>query len=336
MRALVTGSSGFIGGRLAARLARQGHDVVCLVRRTSRTSGLDGLPVKLAIGELRDPASLEAAVAGCDVVFHLAGIVQAVDDREFEAANAEGTRHLVEACLRSAPGLARFVLVSSIAAGGPSGPDRPATEADESRPVSAYGRSKLLAERIVLESAGRLPVTIIRPPNVIGPGSKELERAIRLVRKRIIPAIGDERPRTSLVDVDDLVEALGLAAMNVRSIGQTYYVTDGRAYAWPELVAAVADELGTGRLRVRVPYGAQVAVAALAESAARLTGRAPALTREIVRSGREYFWIYDGSKIIHELGFRPRFPMRDSVRRAVETARAARRGAAPGPRAAGR
>ena len=322
MKALVTGASGFIGGRLAAALAGRGHDVVCLVRRTSRVSSLEALPVRLAVGELRDPASLEAAVAGRDVVFHAAGLVQALDDREFEAANAQGTRRLVEACRRAAPGLSRFVLVSSIAAGGPGGPDRPLDETDEPRPVSAYGRSKLAAERAVLEAGGAMPATIIRPPNVLGPGSRELERIFGLLRRRIVPAIGDERPRTSLIDIDDLIEALLLAAVEPRAAGRTYYVTDGRAYAWPEIMAAAAEELGLGRLRLPVPYPAQLAAAGLSEAAARLTGRPPALTREIVRSGREHFWIYDGSRICRELGFRPRFGMRDSVRRLVAESRA--------------
>ena len=324
MKALVTGSSGFIGGRLAAALARAGHDVVCLVRRTSRTAGLAGLPVRLAVGDLDDPASLEAALAGRDTVFHVAGVVQATGEGAFEAANALGTRRLVEACLRAAPGLARFVLVSSIAAGGPSGPDRPGVETDEPRPVSAYGRSKLAAERAVLEASDRLPVVIIRPPNVIGPGSKELESVLGLLRRGIVPAVGDRKPRTSLVDVDDLVDALVLAAADPRAVGRTYYVTDGRAYAWPEIVAAAADELGLGRFRLRIPYGAQLAAAALAESAARLTRRPPALTREIVRAGRKHFWLYDGSRIVGELGFRPRYAMRDSIRRTVGAAAAGR------------
>ncbi len=340
MKALVTGSSGFIGARLAAALARRGDDVVCLVRRTSRISGLAGLPVRLAVGELGDAASLEAAVAGRDVVFHLAGVIQAVDDLAFDAANVQGTRHLVEACRRAAPDLARFVLVSSIAAGGPGGPERAVDEADEPRPVSAYGRSKLAAERVLIEAAGRPPATIVRPPNVIGPGSKELERVLGLVRRGLLPSIGDDRPRTSLVDVDDLVEALLLAATESRAVGRTYYVTDGGAYAWPELVAAAAAELGLGRFRLPVPYRVQLAAAALSESAARLTGRPPALTREIVRSGRNDFWIYDGSRIVRELGFKPRFAMRDSVRRAVEAKRARRRAsdgtARPGRGPAGR
>ena len=317
MKALVTGASGFIGRRLAATLARRGHDVACLVRKTSRTAGLEGLPLELVVGDLGDPGSLDAAVAGRNWVFHLAGVVQAADGPAFEAVNVQGTRNLVEACLRSAPGLGRFVFVSSIAAAGPSGPDRPATEADEPRPVSAYGRSKLDAERAVLRASGRMPATIIRPPNVLGPGSKELGRAIRVVRMRLVPEIGDDRPRTSLVDVDDLVEALVLAASNVRSIGQTYYVTDGRAYAWPEITAALTGELGLGRIRIGIPFRAQLLAARLSEASARLAGRTPALTRDIVRAGRDHFWIYDGSKIVRELGFRPRSTMRDSVRRAV-------------------
>ncbi len=324
MKALITGASGFIGGRLASALADRGHDVACLVRRTSRTAGLERPDIRRVVGDLRDQASLEAAVAGRDRVFHLAGIIQAVGWTAFEDANVGGTRRLIDACLREAPGLERFVYVSSIAAAGPSEAGRPGRESDVPRPVTDYGRSKLAAEGVVREAAGSLPVTIVRPPNVLGPGSNELERAIALLRKRIFPVVGDGRPRTSLIDVDDLVEALILVAGDPRSVGQTYYVTDGRAYAWPEITAALAEELGLGRLRVRVPRGAQAAAAALAEAAARLTGKPPVLTRDIVRAARDRFWIYDGSRIERELEFRARRTMRDSVRGAVAAAAAAR------------
>jgi dihydroflavonol-4-reductase len=325
MRALVTGASGFIGRRLVMELARRGHETACLVRPTSRTAPLRDLPVEFALGNLGDPDSLARAVEGRDYVFHLAGVIQAVDGPAFETANVGGTRNLVDACLRAAPGVKRFVYVSSIAAAGPSPPGRALKEEDEPRPVSAYGRSKLAAERIVLEAGARMPVTIVRPPNVFGPGSKELDQAIGLLRIRLVPAFGDGGPRTSLIDVDDLVEALLLAAEDPRSVGQTYFVTDGRAYAWPEITAAVAEELGVGRFKVKVPFAVQMLAARLAETAARLGRRPPLLTREIVRSGRDYSWIYDGSKIERDLGFRPKYGLRESVRRAVDAARPAAR-----------
>ena len=259
----MTGASGFIGRRLAAELVRRGDDVACLVRPESRTAPLRDLSVTLVPGDFGDPDSLVAAASGRDRVFHVAGLVQAAGEAAFETANAAGTRHLVEACLRAVPVPGRFVLVSSVAAAGPSGPDRPRVETDPPRPVSAYGRSKLAAEEAVRAAAARLPAAIVRPPNVLGPGSKEIEAAIGLLRLRLSPSVGDARPRTSLVDVDDLVEALILASEHPLAVGRTYFVTDGGAYAWPEIVEALADEAGVGRFRIRVPYGLQLAAAGL-------------------------------------------------------------------------
>jgi nucleoside-diphosphate-sugar epimerase len=111
-------------------------------------------------------------------------------------------------------------------------------------------------------------------------------------------------------------------------VGQTYFVTDGRAYAWPEITAAVAEELGIERFTVTVPFAAQLLAAWLAETTAHLGRKPPLLTREIVRAARDHFWIYDGSKIERELGFHPRYGLRESIRRAVEESRLGRRGRA--------
>jgi nucleoside-diphosphate-sugar epimerase len=284
--------------------------------------------VSLVVGDLRDPSTLNRAVKGADVVFHLAAVISAPGWEAFEAANVLGTRNLVEACLAAAPGLRRFVYVSSIAAAGPSPEGRALTEEDRPRPVSNYGRSKLEAEALVLAAGDRLPVIILRPPNVLGPGQPELEEAVKLIRRRIAPSLGNGRPQTSLVDVADLVRAMVLAAEDPRGVGRTYFVTDGRAYAWREVVGAVREELGLRGPVLPVPYPVQIAAAWLSEKAALLGGRSPRLTREIVRSGKRYSWIYDGSRIERELGFRTERDMRDSVRRAVGAMRdgARRRG----------
>jgi dihydroflavonol-4-reductase len=321
VKALVTGASGFIGRGDAISQASRGDEVSCLVRPTSDTRPLQGLPLEFVQGDLSRPDSLARAVEGKNWIFHLAGIIQAVDEPAFEAVNTLGTRNLVQACLQASPRPERFVFVSTIAAAGPNPPGNPLSEADEPRPVSAYGRSKLAAERIVLGAATAMAVTVIRPPNVLGPGSRELGEAVRLLRKGLFPAFGHGRQRTSLIDVDDLVAALILAAESLASAGQTYFVTDGRSYSWPEVAAAVAEEFGGRRFIIKVPFGAQLLAARLAEAAARLTGRPPRLTREIVRAARDHSWVYDGSKIERELGFRPNFDLRGSVRRAAEEIR---------------
>jgi nucleoside-diphosphate-sugar epimerase len=328
VKALVTGASGFIGRRLAAALARRGDEVVCLVRPTSDVRPLRALPIELVRGDLGLPDSLDRVVDGADRVFHLAGAIQAVDEAAFEAANVRGTRNLVEACLRSPSRPGRFVFVSSIAAAGPNPPGRPLTEADEPRPVSAYGRSKLAAERFVLEAGTGMPVTVVRPPNVLGPGSKEIEAAGRLLRRGLMPSFKGAAPRTSLIDVDDLAAALILAAESPRSAGQTYFVTDGRDYAWSEVAAAVAEEFGRPRFCVKVPFGVQLLAARLEEAAARRSGRPPRLTREIVRASRDHSWVCDGSKIERELGFRAKYGLRESARRAAEELRSTEKGRA--------
>ncbi len=318
MKALITGASGFIGGHLAERLCRRGYDVFCLVRKTSLVSHLRHLPAELVNGDLTDAASLCSAVRGIDYVFHLAGIITSLDRREYEAVNVQGTRNLVRAVLQEAPGLKRFVFVSSISAAGPSPADRALSEMDEPRPVSEYGRSKLEAERIVLEAGSKLPVAVIRPPNVLGPRQRELQESVRLIRRRIVPVLGNGRPQTSLADVDDIVEALVLSAENPRAVGETYFITDGKAYAWREIVATAIRELGLRPPFLRLPFAVQYAASWIEERTAARRRRRPRLTREQVLAVRDCYWIYDGIKIRRQLGFQPAWDMPSSVRRSVD------------------
>ena len=119
MRALVTGSNGFIGSHLAAVLAKQGHDVFCLIRRTSVTKGLEGLKTNRVLGDIRDKSSLAVAVKGMDYVFHLAGVLDAPDSETHFDVNTGGTRNLLEACREANSALRKFVFVSSVSAARP-------------------------------------------------------------------------------------------------------------------------------------------------------------------------------------------------------------------------
>jgi dihydroflavonol-4-reductase len=150
MKALVTGASGFVGSTLCEELLRRGVETFALMRKTSTLSNLGSASVKPVHGDLRSPEGLEQAVAEADVIFHVAGVVTALNREGFFASNASGTSNLLEAVARRVHKPRRFVYVSSLAAAGPSRVEREASESDPCRPVSDYGASKLAGEEAVL------------------------------------------------------------------------------------------------------------------------------------------------------------------------------------------
>lgn len=318
MKCLITGSSGFIGGHLAEELSGRGDEVDCLVRRTSNTQWLRKLNVKLVEGDCRDKGSLRNAVRGMNYIFHLAAVIYAPDEKTYYEVNTKGTQNLIEACLEEAPDIKRFVFVSSISACGPSDPRRRMTEDDPCRPNSGYGRSKFLAEKIVLGYKDRLPISIIRPPNVLGPRQKELFESMKLIRKRIKPIIGSGRPQTSLAGVGDIVKAVLLAAERDESRGQVYFVTDGRDYAWGEITDTIAELMDVKGALIKVPFGLQYVIAWASEIAGMLSGKAPLVSRQHVVAARKSCWLYDSTKIEKELGFRASMDMRAVIRITID------------------
>ncbi|MCK6590321.1 MAG: SDR family NAD(P)-dependent oxidoreductase [Polyangiaceae bacterium] len=191
MKVFVTGASGFLGSHVAEQLSAEGHSVVALVRRSSNTKFLSTLKnVELAYGAVEDAASVRAAVKGADAVVHSAGLVKARNEQEFHRVNVEGTRNVLEAAAEECSGPRRFVFVSSLAAVGPSIDGKPVGTEAEGKPVTAYGRSKLAAERLVLEAKEKLPVVVLRPPMIYGPRDPDL----RLRRgERVHSGGGDRR-----------------------------------------------------------------------------------------------------------------------------------------------
>ncbi len=149
MRALVTGASGFIGSNLVDRLLAEGAEVQCLVRPSSNLTWLSSPHLTLVPGDFHDSASLAPAVADVDVVFHVAGATRAARRAGYFRGNLEATCNLLQACQEYGPEDQKFLFVSSLAAAGPS-PGHPLTEDLEPHPVSAYGESKLAAERAIV------------------------------------------------------------------------------------------------------------------------------------------------------------------------------------------
>ena len=147
MVVFITGATGFVGSFVAEECLRRGYTVRCLTRATSSLQWLEGLPVERAVGSLADTASLEKAVAGADIIIHIAGLTAARNREEFFQGNHIGTKNLLEAALKAAPNLKRFLHLSSLTVCGPAESlRRPTLESDPCKPLTAYGESKKAAE----------------------------------------------------------------------------------------------------------------------------------------------------------------------------------------------
>jgi 2-alkyl-3-oxoalkanoate reductase len=316
MRVLVTGASGFLGSHVAEQLARQGHSVVALVRRSSNTKFLSTLRgVELAYGTVEDVESVRGATREVDAVVHSAGLVKARDEAEFFRVNVDGTRHLLEAAKAVAPSLKRFVFVSSLAAMGPSHDGRPLPRDARPAPVTAYGRSKLEAERRVLAEKDALPVVVLRPPMIYGPRDNESFAFFQSVSRRFLPMLGDGTNTLSVIYGADAAAACIRAIESDVPSGRAYFIDDGRVYVWRDMLTDVEAALGRRALvRVGMPFPLVRGAALASEGLARLTGKAVMLTRDKLNELSAPHWVCDSGDARAELGWEPRVSWAEGTR----------------------
>jgi len=319
MKVLVTGATGFVGSHLVEALRRRHAEVTALVRSTGKAPALESQGVRLVAGDLHDPAALERAAAGQDVIFHVAGLVAAMDEAEFLRVNREGTAGLLEAADRSR--VRRFVLVSSMAAGGPSAPGRPHTGDEPPRPVTAYGRSKLAAEELV--RAGRVPWTILRPPMVYGPRDREVLKVFRLARLGIAPVFGEGTQELSAVHGADLAQAIISAALAERAVGRLYYACHPETFTSAAFVRSVGAALGRSVRVLRLPRPLGSAALSVTGAAARLAGRPTILTPDKANEFFQAAWTGDPRPLVEETGWAPEFNLEAGLAHTYEWYRSA-------------
>lgn len=328
-RVLVTGGTGFVGRHLLPRLLESGARVTCLTRATSRTRHLPE-DVAVARADLSTGQGLAEALAGQDVVIHMAALLFGLGWQDYLRANALAARVIVNALGRvEGGGPARFVLVSSLAASGPSA--RPPGVADDvlPAPVSAYGWSKLLVEQILGRALGERLVTL-RPPVIYGSGDRGLLPVFKGAARGLAVSPGAFREfPVSAVHARDMAQAVllccGEAARGV------YHVNDGGVYHMSGFCRVMGEALGHRHLRVlHLPLPLMAATAALsscggllwARLAQAFTGRAPARAPnwnlDKYREARQAGWLCDASRIRRELGYEPRISLAEGMAEAVE------------------
>ena len=283
MKALVTGGTGFVGSHLIDTLLEAGDRVTVLARTPKKTAGLAERGVTVIEGGLLDdPGALEWAVAGQEVIYHSAGLVAARDEATFQAINRDGTARLLAAAERA--GRARFVFVSSLAAGGPAPRGARRRDDEPAEPITGYGRSKLAGEAVVRQ--GQLPWMIVRPPAVYGPRDPEFLRLFKAARYGILPVFGDGGQELSLVHVKDLTRAMAALARSDRALGGTWYPCHAEIVTSRELARTIGRAMGRAVTILPLPTWMGGAALSLTALAARLTGGTTLLTPD---KGKELF-----------------------------------------------
>lgn len=300
MRSLVTGATGFVGSHLAETLRRQGHDVVALVRSPGKAAALRDLGVGLVAGDLHDPEALRTAVRDAEVVYHVAGLTAARTEAEFQRINGEGTARLVAAAGEA--GASRFVMVSSLAAAGPSPRGGRRSAAEPMEPVTQYGRSKAAAEAVV--RGGSVPWTIARPPAVYGPRDTELLKVFRIARVGMAPVFDDGSQELSLVFGPDLAEALAAMGTAASATGRIYYPAHPEVVTSGELVRAIGAAMGRRMRLIPLPRPVAGGILQLTGLAARLAGQATLLNPDKANEFFQPAWTCDPESLTRDTGWR--------------------------------
>ncbi len=320
MKAFVTGATGFVGSHVARVLAERGAQLRLLVRAGSDPKNIQSLMADRVTGDLCDPASLEAAMAGCDVVFHVAADYRlwVRDPGQMYRANVEGTRAILEAAHKN--GVRRVVYTSSVATMGFTGNGRPA---DESSPVSLanmigpYKRSKFMAEEVAI-AAGRsgMDVVVVNPTTPVGEQDIKPTPTGRIIvdfLKKKFPAYVDTG--LNLVDVRECARGHA-AALDQGRTGERY-ILGGENLTLKQILDKLAAISGLPSPRLRVPYVVAFATGLVDEMVTgHIFGKEPRATIDAVRMGRKKMFV-TSAKAERELGWKT-VPVDDALRRAVE------------------
>jgi nucleoside-diphosphate-sugar epimerase len=310
---LITGATGFIGGRLSARLVQEGYSVRCLVRASSDTSLLDELDVQIAVGDLTTASSLARAAEGCHYVFHCGALVSDwATTEEIARTNVEGTRSLLEASVGAS--VQRFIHFSTTDVYG--FPDSAAIDEayTPTRFRNWYAQTKREAESEVrrVEKTGALDAVILRPATVYGPGSTDVIGAIaRAIQGGHMLLVNGGRAIAGLCYVDNLIDAAVLALRHEAAPGNAFNVSDGLGITWKEFTDGLAEGLGCSKVRWSLPYWMANSVGFALEHGYRLLRRSvnlnapPLLSRQAAQVlGKNQD--FSNRKVREMLGWEPR------------------------------
>lgn len=319
MATFVTGATGFIGSHITRKLLEKGEDVKVLVRKTSNTENLDGLDVEKVYGDVLDIESLKTAFKGCDKLFHTAGFVsfKKSDYKKMEDINVRGASNVLSAALET--GISKVMFTSSVAAIGIERDGSPLTENTEYDLYNegiGYMNVKYLAEKEAMNYFEKgLPVVILNPSVVLGPGDIYLSSAgsVLWFAKKKFPGYMDGR--FNLVDVDDVAEGHILAAE--KGEPGKRYILGNKNVTVKEYFGMLEKVTGVPAPKMKIPYPFAYTTALVLERLLSFSfPNYSSLDLDSIKLSK-YNWHVDSSRAEKELGFKQR-PIEETIKNTYE------------------
>lgn len=314
MQVLVTGATGFTGGRLAEMLCARGEDVVALARPTADTARLERLGAKIITGDIRSAEDVRRAAEGCEHIYHVAALYRSAKhaDSVYEEVNVGGTSNVLDAA--RALGTERVVHCSTVGVHGDV-PNLPVDEDAPYAPGDIYQITKLAGE-MKAQSAieDGLPVTIARPAGIYGPGDMRFHKLFSTIQSGKFRMIGTGEVVYHFTYVDDVCRGLMACADTANEPGGTYIICGKDFHPLTEVVRIASDCVGTPLRRGSIPVGPVMLAATICEGVCKPLGVEPPLFRRRL----DFFTknrAFDGSKAERELGFVPQVPLEEGFRR---------------------
>lgn len=311
----ITGATGFVGGALARALAARGHEIIALARPSARRDHLADLPITWVTGDVTDRESLRGKFAGAEWLIHAAGMLgqAGVPERAYFDLHEQGTNNVLAEAETAV--IQRILHVSSPGVLGPiSGP--PADETTPLAPSNPYERSKAAAEQVALVYArGGLPVVIVRPEFIYGPGDLHVLGLFQAVRDGRFFTISGGQHTCHPTYIDDAVQGMLLALERGR-VGEIYHVAGPEPVTFRELGETIAVALGVPPPRLNLSRPLAMAGATGLELLARPLKKRPPLSRTGVAffsESRRFSW----QKAHAELGYTPNYDLPTGVARTV-------------------
>jgi dihydroflavonol-4-reductase len=316
VKAIVTGSNGFIGSTLVNTLLQQRIQVCCLVRTESTPPHHRTCPISYHCIDYRSPNTVYCgdAFENVDYVFHVAGVTKGITKEDFHNGNVQPTISLLHALKEHGIKPKRFVLISSLSASGPApDADHPRCPSDTPHPIEYYGKSKLAAEQAALSFSDTIPITIIRPPAVYGPRDKDFLQLFSLIQKGFNVFHGNKNHKLSIIYAQDLVDSIIAAAKSEHTIGKIYHPAHDDIVTWEEIQNMIVSVIGNSPKTFSIPPLLLDIAGYVGSGLSMITRKPSLLSIQKVKLSKPCYWTADPSDAKRDFGLSAPTSLQDGI-----------------------